>query len=76
MIQDLAGSLSSRPVHYLVNTVHRGDHTFGNASFPGGVKIVASAQAAAAMGSLDHERRSSRAIRPPLLPGPQRCGGP
>lgn len=56
MIQDLAGSLSSRPVHYLVNTIHRGDHTFGNASFPGGVKIVASAQAAAAMGSLAEEK--------------------
>jgi len=56
MIQEHAASLTGSPVRYLVNTSHRGDHTFGNSAFPASVQIFASAGAKAAMHDLAAEK--------------------
>jgi cyclase len=41
-IQRPVAQLTDRPLRYLVNTTHHGDHTFGNASFPAEVTVVSS----------------------------------
>jgi cyclase len=56
MIQELACSLSRSPLRYLVNTSHRGDHTFGNAAFPASVNVLTSASARTAMCDLSKEK--------------------
>jgi cyclase len=56
-IQELAGQLTDRPIAYLANTTFHGDHTFGNAAFPGQVVVVSSRPNKAAMDDLEHEKR-------------------
>jgi cyclase len=55
-IQELARSLSNKPVGYLVNTTYHGDHTFGNAAFPADVTIVSSSRNKESMSDLSREK--------------------
>ena len=57
-IQQIVRRLTERPLLWLANTVHHGDHTFGNAAFPAATKVIASRQTAAAMTDLEAEKRA------------------
>jgi hypothetical protein len=57
-IQQTVRRLTDRPILWLANTVYHGDHTFGNAAFPAGTKIIASRQTAQSMTDVDAEKRA------------------
>ncbi|MBU3068159.1 MBL fold metallo-hydrolase [Nocardia sp. NEAU-G5] len=56
-IQVHAAELTDRPVRYLVNTTYHGDHTFGNAAFPGEVVVISSRLNKENMSDLGNEKR-------------------
>jgi cyclase len=57
-IQQTVRRLTDRPILWLASTVYHGDHTFGNAAFPAGTKIIASRQTAQSMTDVDAEKRA------------------
>lgn len=55
-ILDAVKRHTSRPIRYLVNTNHHGDHSFGNYAFPAEVRIIAHRDAAKAMNDVEQEK--------------------
>ena len=55
-IQDAVARVTDKPILYLVNTNHHGDHTFGNYAFPAETKIIAHRATAARMAHFEHEK--------------------
>jgi cyclase len=55
-IQAAVRAVTDKPILYLINTNHHGDHTFGNYAFPAETKIVAHRETAAAMGRFEQEK--------------------
>lgn len=56
-IQDVAASLTDKPIRYLANTTYHGDHTFGNTAFGAEVAVFSSRINKAAMTDLPAEKR-------------------
>lgn len=56
-IQDVAHSLTDKPIRYLVNTTYHGDHTFGNAAFPPEVTVISSQRNKQSMSDLANEKK-------------------
>lgn len=55
-IQDAVRAVTDKPILYLVNTNHHGDHSFGNYAFPAETKIIAQRKTAARMADFEHEK--------------------
>ncbi|MEQ4724973.1 MBL fold metallo-hydrolase [Nonomuraea sp. B19D2] len=60
-IQGLVADLTDRPLRYLVNTTYHGDHSFGNAAFPGEVVVVSSRANRDNMADLAYEKETRSA---------------
>nr|WP_042195732.1 MBL fold metallo-hydrolase [Kibdelosporangium sp. MJ126-NF4]CEL22188.1 putative polyketide cyclase [Kibdelosporangium sp. MJ126-NF4]CTQ92969.1 putative polyketide cyclase [Kibdelosporangium sp. MJ126-NF4] len=56
-IQEVAASLTTKPIRHLVNTTYHGDHTFGNTAFSDKVTVFSSRVNKAAMTDLTAEKR-------------------
>ena len=56
-IQQAVREVTDKPILYLVNTNHHGDHTFGNHAFPASTQIIAHRETARAMQDFEAERR-------------------
>ena len=55
-IQAAVRRVTAKPILYLVNTNHHGDHTFGNYAFPAETRIIAHRETAARMRHFEREK--------------------